>query len=131
MQAYSTNNKEEKMEIGTIIVLIQTVLTAISLVVMFFGIRLGKRAMTKNLTLYGEKARQRLKFLKENALKGLMPDEYIYGGGKVTTPQLKIEKMTYDSSTMPVDWKKYTKFFQFFDKNKDNPEEIVVLEWRI
>jgi hypothetical protein len=58
-------------------------------------------------------------------------EKYLDGGGRLTTPQLRIEKLTYDRDTMPEAWKRFTKRVRFYDKDKDNPKDIQVEEWKV
>ena len=108
-------------------------LSLASLIAMIFGIRLGRKAMTKNITLYGVKAVEQYAFLKDHLLKGKDKDmeRYPDGGGRLTTPQLRIEKLTYDRDTMPKDWKRYTKRIRFYDMDNGNPPVIQVEEWKV
>jgi len=116
--------------LDTVFSIISIALSLLTLCAMVFGIQLGRKAFSKNLTLYGSKAVKRYDFLRDNILKGKMPEKYVYGGGTLTTPQLKIEKMSYDSDTMPVDWKRFTKVVQFFTK-ADDSKDIQVEEWLV
>jgi len=114
-----------------LIAVISGVIGALVAVLSFFGIGFGRKRLMGNLTLFGEKAVQRLEFLEKNTLKGYMPEEYPYRGGNLRIPQLKVEKLNYDPQTMPKNWNKYTRIFQYFDKNEKNPDGIWVKEWLI
>jgi len=117
--------------LDTIFWVISIALSATTLCVMLFGIRLGKKALSKNFTLFGERAVKHLALLKENTLKNVKSEKYKDGGGNKRIPQLKVEKLNYDPQIMPKDWSKYTRYYQYFDKDENDPTEILVEEWRV
>ena len=116
--------------LDTLLWIINIGLSAATLVILISGFRLAKRALTQNATLYGEKAISQYALLKSRHLKGRECETYIHGGGRLTIPQLRIDKLAYDPDTMPLEWKPYTKRFRFFDQDKDNPQDIRVEEWQ-
>jgi len=112
-----------------IIGIVSVVLSALTLLVMVFGFQLGKKAMFKSETLYGEEAQTRY-----DAIKGKLPADRLYIDGKYEsgnkiTPQFEVERSNYNEQTMPPDWKGITKTVRYYYKGTNG--ETMVKGWRL
>jgi len=115
------------MDSNTIFWIISILISVITLVAMVFGIRLGNKALSKTNVFFGIKATEMYEHLKtKETYKNI--EKYPYGGGKLTTPQLKIEKIIHDPKIELTKWQGYEYTVRFFEK-KDN--DIMVEEWLI
>jgi hypothetical protein len=111
--------------------IISIVLSALTLLAMVFAVRLGKKILVPNTTLYGEKAREQYEVLKTKILKGKTPETYLDEGGRKIIPQLKIEKVNYEKGVLPDSWAGVTRRFRFYDWNNAEPRKVIINEYRV
>jgi len=118
---------------NTIIGIIGVVISGVTLLVMLFGIQLGKKAMFKNQTVFGKEAVDWYNAI-QNKLKtaDLFLDEE-YKGGNKSTPQFEMERFHFDNETMPSEWKKYKKVIHRYYRKDENKRDdpIMVQGWRL
>ena len=108
--------------------IISILISVATFFVMLFGIRLGKKAMFKNQTVFGKEADDWYNSILEKLNTADVFVEEEYQGGNKATPQFEIERFQFDKDTMPAEWKKYKKLFHRYYK-KDNI--IMVKGWRM
>jgi hypothetical protein len=115
--------EEYPMKAMTIIDIVSLAVSAASLIVMVFGIRLGAKAMFKSETLYGEEAIDRFRKIERSLLNERLAGTYRFSGGTSTIiPRLKIERLRYNGHTMPPEWKGYSQTLRFVSKDDSTGE---------
>jgi hypothetical protein len=111
------------MEAITAVDIASLAVSAASLVVMVFGIRLGTKAMFKSETLYGEEAVDRFRKIERSLQNERLDGTYPFSGGTSTIiPRLRIERLRYNRHTMPPEWKGYSQTLRFVSKDDSSGE---------
>ena len=118
------------METATIIGIIGLIISAASFFTMLFGVRLGRKALAKSETLFGQEAEERYIKLKDTVPKDHLFGPYEYGGGNKATPQFEVEKITYNPLVMGPECKGFTSSVRYYYKDKDSGK-IMVRGWRL
>jgi len=118
------------MDTNIIIGIIGLILSAATLLAMIFGVRLGKKALAKSEILFGKEAEDHFNRLKTEIKEDQMFGPYEYGGGNKSTPQLEVERITYNPLIMGPEWKGFTKSVRYYYKDKDG-KTIMVQGWRV
>ena len=116
-------------EITIIIGILSLLLSAATLIAMVFGVRLGKKALAKSETLFGQEAIERFTHLKNTLSPDLMFGPYEYAGGNKSTPQFEVERISYDPRIMGPEWKDCSKSVRYYFKDENN--KIMVQGWRL
>ncbi|GHV04296.1 hypothetical protein FACS189485_09370 [Spirochaetia bacterium] len=102
-------------------------LSAASLLAMVFGIRLGKKALSKSETLYGEEAEKRYNAIKDKLAKPY--SDIKYDGRNKITPQFEVERNYYQPQTMEDALKGINKIVRYYYKDADG--QTMVKTWRL
>jgi hypothetical protein len=113
--------------VNIIIGIIGIVLSAASLLVMVFGIKLGTKAMSKSETLFGKEAEDRYNAIKHKLCKPYSDSEY-EGGNKII-PQFEVERNYYQPQTMEDTLKGINKIVRYYYKNDIG--KTMVKTWRL
>jgi hypothetical protein len=116
------------METANVIIgIIGLLLSAAALFAMLFGIRLGKKALSKNETLFGGEAENRY-----NAIKHKLPQPYSdskWEGGNKIIPQFEVERNYYQPETMEDTLKGINKIVRYYYKADSGTP--MVKTWRL
>jgi hypothetical protein len=103
-------------------------ISAASLLVMIFGINLGKKALHGKTTVIGKEAEERFAAMKNKLPQDSLFEDGPYQGGSKATPQLEIERMTFDAFSMPRQWERFKKTVRYYYKDGGG---IQVKAWQI
>jgi hypothetical protein len=90
--------------------------------------KVTKNALYRNEVLYGKEAEYRLRAMEATLKRAKPLGEYPFVGGPTTIiPQLKIMRMRYNRSTMPLLYKGCTQIIRYISQNKkaETPTEKV------
>jgi len=117
------------IDINVIIGIISALLSAASLLAMVFGIKLGRKALFKGETLYGEEAEKRYASIKAKMPEGSLFIDGKYEGGNKLTPQLEIERFNYNKQIIGDEWKRINKTVRYYYKGPDG--KTMVKGWRL
>jgi hypothetical protein len=116
------------MDVNSIIGIFGLVLSGASLFAMLSGIRLGKRAMRRTVTVIGRAAQVRYESMEPKLPKESLFEDGPYQGGARSTPQLEIERVDFDPASMPPGWEKIRHIIRYFYKENN---EIRIKEWHV
>ena len=98
-----------------------SVITAI--LALYGAVKVLRKAMFKNETLYGQEAEERYLQVKDKLPKANMFGPYKYGGGNKIIPQFEVERFYYDPQTTEPEWRGCTKSIRYY--YKENGETMV------
>ncbi|MDR1929823.1 MAG: hypothetical protein LBQ44_04250 [Treponema sp.] len=111
------------MEAITAIDILSLAVSAASLIVMVVGLRLGKKALFKSETLYGEEALDRFRKIERSLQNERLEGSYRFAGRNTTIiPRLEIERLRYNRQTMPPERKGYSQTLRFVSKDDSTGE---------
>jgi hypothetical protein len=116
------------MDVNSITGIIGLVISAASLLAMILGIRLGKKAIRRTVTVIGRAAIVRYESIERRLPKTCLFEDGPYQGGAKSTPQLEIERVDFDPASMPPGWKKIRHIIRYFYRND---KEIWIKEWHV
>jgi hypothetical protein len=81
--------------------------------------KVTKNALYRNEVLYGKEAEYRLHAMEATLKRAKLLGEYPFiGGGNTIIPQLKITRMRYNRSTMPLPYKGCTQIIRYISQNE-------------
>ncbi|MDR0494169.1 MAG: hypothetical protein LBG95_00880 [Treponema sp.] len=100
-----------------------------TLIIMLLGIKLGKKAMFKSVTLYGKEAEKRYNSIQDKLTSERLFFNGPYGGSStIITPRFELERFYFDPQTMSDDWKGTTKTIRYYETGSDGV--TMVKGWR-
>ncbi|MDR2483007.1 MAG: hypothetical protein LBD08_05175 [Treponema sp.] len=113
--------------VNVIIGITGVILSAASLAVMVSGMRLGKKAMSKNETLFGREAEDRYNAIKDKL--SLPYSDSLWEGGNKIIPQFEVERNYYQRQTMEDALKGINRIVRYYYKDADGKPMVKI--WRL